>query len=155
MDGLFEIYVPKKYIDNGTIVFVTPQYELDGILYPQGDPTFIYNQNLKMVITPRENYVNNHVPNSNRRDDWERLEVLGTEVDDYFSCLFESTESENNSKLKKVISEFLKDIDHYILVWLAEGDSFNEVSKIEDVAEFFYLLENESNYATAGVLAFK
>ena len=151
MDGLFEIYVPK----NNTNIFKISQYELDGIKYLQGDPKFVFNENLEMVMIQRPNYINNFLPESHRRDDWSRIEVLGIDVDEYFSSSEEERRDYYNGTFKKCIADFLQNVDQYVLVWLAEGDSFNALLQIDNTDDFFAALDKNSEFVMDGICAFK
>ncbi len=155
MDGLFEVYIPKKYISSGTLEFITPPYNLDGIEYAKENLMYSYNEELKLVLIDRIEYINRFLPEHCRRNDWVRIEVLGTEVDKYMSSFFIEESQEDKFAFKDLMTIFLKDVSHFVLVWLAEGDTFNEITQVENITEALQLFDNNSEFVTNGVLIYR
>lgn len=120
--------------------FITPKFEWDGVLYPQGSPECRFGSHflLKQIDEPNSHllYIKKLLPKELDHVTWKFVEVIGEGLNIYKMSLFGHATEEAGYTLNDLISLLLKNSPIWIALFEpSDDDGFDRANKggIEEV----------------------
>jgi len=134
MDLAFEILLPVES-DLDLLQFKEPEFEWDGIVYPQGPPETTFGEHFRLVISPIPDFVLRRLPTAYRKLDLQCIAVSGEGLDLYQSYLRGFVEEEPVPSLSDLITTLIGNRDHWVVNFDPEYDgvAVSEAGTIADV----------------------
>jgi hypothetical protein len=136
MDAAFEILLPISF-DLKELGFKIPQFEWQGVQYPQGLPELLFGKNFHLKVSERTNisYIRNTLPPEYKNIEWQIVEVTGDGLDIYCQNLFKLAHEEIGYTLKDMLYFLLNNQLVWVVVYEPQYDGFRKVMQgsIEDI----------------------